>query len=215
MDWNEFINDWFPYHTAKYVGVIGWLNKVPKEPPQGVASRRQVLESWHRRVRNCSVDDAKAATDLLGTDGHPEPYGFDRHPEAITAICLGKKRQERSVQQGTSRTRIRNGHSEYTCNVCRDTGDITVWHPVSMQAARDGTLRDKAARGELYRVSVACAACDAFSPARYSEVVFDAARMLPVPTVVSLREGIDDLEEFVAERTQQRQTWTPDSVSDF
>jgi len=215
MYWDEFINEWFPYHTAKYVGVINWLNKVPKEPTQGVATRRQVLESWHRRIRNCSVEDAKNATDLLGTDGHPEPYGFDRHPEAIVAICLGEKRHARTAQQDTPRTRIRDGHSEYTCDVCHDTGDITVWHPKTMQAARDGELRHKAERGELYRMSVACAACDAFSPARYSEVQFDATRMLPTPHPEPLRTGIDELEEFVAARTQQRQTWTPDTVSDF
>jgi len=215
MDWDEFINEWFPYHSAKYVGVITWLNKVPKDQQPGIASRKQVLESWHRRVKNCSVDDAKEATDLLGTEGHPEPYGFDRHPEAIVAICLDKKRVERITNQSAPLTRIRGGHSEYTCSVCRDRGDVVVWHPKTMQAARDGTLRRKAERGELYRVSVACANCQAPSPARHSSadrIVFDPQRMLLASHIEPLREGLDELEEFVAARMEQRQQWTADSA---
>lgn len=208
MTQSEFC-EWLEYHKSKFTGIAQWLHRMPN---LGL-NRDDVMTSWYRTLSHCTLDAAKAATDLLGTDAEPEPKGWDRHPLAIASICRSARR---SAKPDAPRTRIRDGHAEYTCHICRDRGDIEVWHPKTMQAVRDGTIHEAARRGELYRVSVACASCSAPSPARRSEgrVVFDPARMLPVPEEGRLADHIDELEAFVAERYATVHTWTPEGALD-
>ena len=54
------------------------------------------MTSWFRTLKHCDIDDAKAATDLLGTDAEPEPKGWDRHPLAIAGICRGIRHETRT-----------------------------------------------------------------------------------------------------------------------
>jgi hypothetical protein len=79
-----------------------------------------------------------------------------------------------------------------------------------MQAARNGRVHQCAEQGELYRVSVACANCQAFSPARYAGIEFDPARMLPAPMV--LQDGLEELQRFVDARLVEQRTWSPDGA---
>jgi len=208
MTQSEF-RDWLAYHQAKFTGIAQWLHRMPK---LGL-SRDDVMSSWYRTLSNCSITDAKAATDLLGTDAEPEPKGWDRHPLAIAGICRGIRHETRTSKYDRPQRRIVDGHDAYECPVCRDRGEIVVWHPLTMRAAFQGKIAEAAARGELYRVSVSCAACQAWTPARRSEggVTFDPQKMLPVPAEGRLADHVDELVAFVSQRYEQLHTWDADT----
>src|SRR5574340_134248 len=130
MTQDEFY-EWVEYHKSKFTGIAQWLHRLPT---LGL-NRDDVMTSWYRTLSHCTLDDAKAATDKLGSDEEPEPKGWDRHPLAIAGIC--KQARRAAAPRHAPLTRIRDGHAEYTCHVCRDRGDIEVWHPKTMAAARD------------------------------------------------------------------------------
>ena len=208
MTQSEF-RDWLAYHQAKFTGIAQWLHRMPK---LGL-SRDDVMSSWYRTLSNCSITDAKAATDLLGTDAEPEPKGWDRHPLAIAGICRGMRHETRTSKYDKPQPRTVDGQAVYRCPVCCDRGDIEVWHPRTMRVAFQGKIAEAASRGELYRVSVSCAACQAWSPARRSEggVVFDPQKMLPVPDEGRLADHVDELVAFVSQRYEAMHTWNADT----
>jgi hypothetical protein len=205
--------DWLRYHKAKFPGLIRWSDNLPDEATESDPSRDDVMTSWFRTLSHCSLDDAKAATDLLGTDAEPEPKGWDRHPLAIASICRGLRHESRTSRYDRPQRRVVDGHDVYECPTCRDRGEIVVWHPLTMRAAFQGKIAEAASRGELYCVSVACAACRTWTPARRSEggVTFDPQKMLPVPSEGRLADHVDELVAFVSQRYEAMHTWDADN----
>jgi len=208
--------DWLRYHKAKFPGLIRWSDNLPDEATEASPSRDDVMTSWYRTLKHCDIADAKAATDLLGTDAEPEPKGWDRHPLAIAGICKSIRHEHRTSRYDRPQRRVVDGHDVYACPTCRDRGEIVVWHPLTMRAAFQGKIAEAASRGELYRVSVSCAACQAWSPARRSEggVVFDPQKMLPVPGEGRLADHVDELVAFVSQRYEAMHTWNADNSLD-
>lgn len=215
MDWNDF-QEWLRQHIARFPGIATWLQKFPVDTkPDGLMpTRREILDKWHSTLRHIPLWQAIQATDELGSDDWPAPHGYGEHPLTIAAICRGEKRAAaRSEPKMTPLPPIVDGEYAYRCPICRDTGAITVWHPRTMQAARDGILRREAALGRLYRVSVACANCETPSVCRRRDAItFDPRRMLPAPTLMNCDEALTELETFVQERERTKHDWDPDSA---
>lgn len=213
MTYEEF-RDWLSYHAAKFPGLLRWLAGFPQEATDQAPSQSDVMAAWYRSLKKCDATSAKEATDQLGSDEYPEPRGWERHPIVVANICRGDRRQQaRTEPRLRPIPRVVDGHSVYRCQVCRDTGAITVWHPRTMQASRDGTLRREAGIGRLYTCSVACAACDTPSVCRREDgLVFDPVRMLRAPSLLNGDEALAELEDFVACREETKHAWTPDSA---
>lgn len=196
MTTDEF-QRWMTYHQSKFTGVIKWLASFPDDSDdEYTVTRSSIATSWFTMLRSLDLDQAKLATDLMGNPDHPEPKGFDRHPQAILGICHGiKRRKAHELPNLPPLPKVVDGHAVYVCPECRDTGAITVWHPETMRAARDGTLEECARVGKLYSVSVGCPRCECPGVAR-GGIVFDPKRMIKAPSLLSDREALADLEQF-------------------
>jgi hypothetical protein len=185
---------WMTYHQSKFTGVMKWLASYPKDADdEYTVTRSSIATAWYTMLRPIDLEQAKLATDLMGNPDHPEPKGFDRHPQAILAICHVVKRRRAAEPQPTPK--VVDGHTVYVCPECRDTGAITVWHPTTMAAAKDGALQECSRIGKLYTVSVGCHLCQCWSVVR-GGIVFDPKRMIKAPLSLQDRDALAELERF-------------------
>ena len=173
---HEF-REWVEYHTAAFLGFGAKVAALPLTPTEGSPSRKQVLQSWLRTLRDVSLAEAKAATDKMAAMPEADlPKGFDRHPAKILQIVRG------SVKSGGWRHykphRV-DGQETFRCLHCRDTGIVSVWSERSLAAAVAGTL------GRHFTVSTIAVRCTCPPPTGHTwgygwmPHVFDPKQMLP------------------------------------
>jgi hypothetical protein len=168
---------WVEHHTAAFLGFGAKVAALPDVPRDGTPSRRQVLQSWYRTLRDVSLTDAKAATDKMAAMPEADlPKGFDRHPAKILQIVRGAVK---SSGWRPYKPRCVDGQETYRCLACRDTGIVSVWSERSLAAACDGTL------GQHFTVSTIAVRCTCPPPSGHTwgygwmPHVFDPKQMLP------------------------------------
>lgn len=192
--------EWISYHSSKFTGLAAWLDKLPS---LGL-SRDDVMASWFRTLSHCDLGSAKAATNLLGSDDHPEPRGWDRHPLAIASICRGKRKEDREREDRRGPKYAADGTPICKCQICQDWGVVHIYHPKTVNAFRrqPDLGRD--------RVTTAAARCSCNDTDHKDLLQYDAGQDLLAPVDYSTPEAIQRLREWCSiERRMADAEWTP------
>ncbi len=186
MTQREF-QEWLKYHRSGFTGLNNWLARLP-EPGyerEGEPSRQDVLKRWFFALKDVVLGDAVDATDAMFNGNLPEPKGWDRHPAAIRLHAL-RNRDKRSY-----RPQRVDGEETFDCPLCLDGGWVSVWHPKSMAAARQGRLGEP---NSCYTIAVACQC-----PAGKAGVLrYDENKMLRIDGCIHDEKEQNKLVEFMA-----------------
>lgn len=111
---------------------------------------RAVMREWYSVLQYTTATDAEAASKQLFSDKHPA--GFDAHPLEIARLA----RQAKNARQPHSRQwRYRGGVETFACPHCEDTGWVTCWSQLSMDAVRNGEDLDPT----IHRLCAVCCTC--------------------------------------------------------
>tara|TARA_R100000808_G_scaffold5696_1_gene17128 strand:+ start:2441 stop:3034 length:594 start_codon:yes stop_codon:yes gene_type:complete len=195
MTFDEF-KIWMLHHKKQFTSIADRL----KDP--------DTIQAWYRVVKAVPLEEAKQISDDMFSGVESPPKFFDSHPKAIRAIWNKRTYGESTTlmdDPDKPKEKIVDGEPVYTCIICHDFGDLSVWHPVAMRAAYDNTFeRSK----HIRKCTVACSCRYGQSKNKKRKspwLEFDKSRMLPFwgswPTEV------DRLHDFVQPTPTE---WTPD-----
>lgn len=122
--------DWEQRHFDAFPQTAEWM-----------AGRRDVAatrSAWQRALIDVELTDCRQATEafLRGEEEPPKtPQDWPRFIRRVALRLAGQRRRDRDRHRHSF-----DGEETFGCLMCQDTGLVTVWHPKSMQAARDGKL---------------------------------------------------------------------------
>lgn len=209
MTYDEFKNEWLPYHVAKFEGIVGWMRKLAGVISDGKigATRTDVMTSWHRTLARYSVEEAKTATDLMGGEEFPEPRGYYKHPLSIAHICKklrGGSGKPSKRQQGPRV--MSDGTESFTCPVCRDWGLVTIYHPKTVNQCRQAR---EIARRYVYTATARCSC----NERHHKDLLqYDPKLDLIAPVDYATDEALTALIDWCSiERRMQDAEWNPDA----
>jgi hypothetical protein len=167
---HEQFLEWYAHHRSAFPGIDAWLGRIDRAAKSEADLRSaDVLRGWRRVLADIELADAKRATDEMARGDIDEPRSFDGHAKAIRRSAKAS-RFERG--KGPGRVVWFDGERSVRCSVCGDAGLVIVFHPKSMQAARQGTLD----RLSSYSCGVACT-CEARARWPGVEIEFDERTM--------------------------------------
>lgn len=141
MNQNEF-NQWFQNYCAVAPSTRDFTTQVD---PSGLA----VLRVWFDILKDCTLEDAlRATTHMIA--GHEGNYYPNQIPAITLSLCNRFANERRPAMAPVP---MGSRAVPYECEVCSDTGMVTVWDNETMRGARNGTIEDR--RG-CYRTAVRC-----------------------------------------------------------
>ena len=128
---NDEFQSWYKHHVTLFTGVGSWLAKFPKHATDTSPSQREVLHAWYQQLRRLDLADAMAASDTMANKPESElPRGFDRHPQRVRELVVGRPRPEPP----------RRHDGAVRCRDCGDSGYVLCWHPTAIHAYLEGRL---------------------------------------------------------------------------
>ncbi len=166
---NDEFQRWFAHHRTCYPRIDAWLGRL-----KGEYDSKAVLRNWYKALQDVDLEDAMTATDAMFRGDFAEPREWDQHPSTIRKSAKGFAANRRTTTF-ESKPRFINGEPVYHCRDCLDQGLLTVWHPQSIKAMRDGTFGGTFTE---YTCAVRCT-CDAANKYRWIPHVFDDRKMVP------------------------------------
>lgn len=160
------------YHQAAFTGIGPWMARLDESPDEYAPSRKDVLAAWLKALGFVTLADAKLATDDMHSGREDAPAYFDHHPRCVAAIAAKRRRS-----RGSGTPKRINGQDTYRCLVCRDSGFVTCWHPVSLTALRaDGD-------GPWLTCAVRCTCAMGDDRKAASDFHYDAAKWLRIDPI--------------------------------
>ncbi len=124
MTRSEF-DEWLVYH----IGAFG-----PSLKKHVSQEGEDTLQHWFRAVKNLTLAEAKASTDIMHDDEDSRPRGWSLHPARVKRLALNVSTAQ---TRGYSTTqKFVDGELVYDCWKCQDTGRLTVYHSQSHQLMR-------------------------------------------------------------------------------
>jgi hypothetical protein len=126
MNQNEF-REWFAYHQTRFPAINDDLAKASVGPE--APKRKDILAAWASAMRDCTVTDAKDATDAIHSGREKKPFRVEDWPGAVAMLCrkyAASRREAKPVYHG--------GERAVRCRDCQDTGYVTCWHPRALAA---------------------------------------------------------------------------------
>ncbi len=103
---------WLTNHRAVFPGLSSWLGKLD--------NAADVLAKWRHFLLGVDFALAKNATDKLAMT--ETKVVFDRHPYWVLDFCRREGKSQESVK-----TFSRFGQKTNKCNICHDTGQVSVY----------------------------------------------------------------------------------------
>lgn len=128
MNSNEF-RDWMNYHIAAFPNVGAWFNDKDQVPDP-----RQTQQHWYNALRFVALDAAKKATDEMSANEDLIPQGRADHARRIKRIAAEIASQEYNERKHQKV----DGEEVFSCNLCQDTGFVSVYSTVTMEDAAKG-----------------------------------------------------------------------------
>jgi len=130
MTKDEF-NQWFEYHTSRFTSLKGRLES-------------ESLKAWFQCLRSVDFEEACKISDDMFSGVEDPPRWVDSHPRAIRAISNKRQYGEANTHREhpeKPRERFIDGQQVFDCAKCEDSGWLTAWHPIAVEAARKGVFK--------------------------------------------------------------------------
>ena len=122
MTSSEF-REWLELHQTLFPAVGVWL--------QGQSDKSLLLDEWAAVLRNVSFASCKAATRAI-LSGQCETKGHQGIPAAVRAWASELDAESRQ------QAKREPSHNPLLCELCGNTGAVSIWHPLLVRAVREG-----------------------------------------------------------------------------
>ena len=136
MNGTEF-DKWLDYHCNVQPSVANWVRGLPDQDT--------LLDSWAAGMADVPFADAKAATDMIVKGDVERPFPED--------TCRTVRRTALAMAVSRKNTQPQPEYDDRTCQLCRGTGMVTIWHPLTVRSIRTGCQTFQTASGAIRKVA--------------------------------------------------------------
>lgn len=129
-------SEWVEYHTACLPSVGSWI--------ANHHDQQRLFDSWSKALTDISLADACAATDAIVAGTVERPY-----PEETASVV-----RRFAVELSLSRRETKpepDGNGKW-CELCRNTGLVTIWHPLVCRGVLQAVDVFRGKDGNAFRV---------------------------------------------------------------
>lgn len=126
--------EWWNYHASVVSSVASWVDS--RDDPDVVHS------AWMQAMDGVRLEDAIAGTNAIVSGAIERPF-----PEETPAV-IRRYAAELALSRRPRREPESTGHS---CELCRETGFVTIWHLLIARAVIQGARQFKSPSGEIFK----------------------------------------------------------------
>ena len=123
MNHDQFLQ-WLKYHQVAMPGFEAYLEHLP--------DKEATLDVWCDVMADVPLEDAKQASRMVASGEIPRPFPGD------TVAVVRRAAKDLMANQTQAGIPSDLDGPRGLCKLCRNTGLVTVWHPLTVRAVRTG-----------------------------------------------------------------------------
>jgi hypothetical protein len=196
---NSELDNWLRHHSASFPAFAQWYHRQP--------NRGDIKGVWERIMADVTLADAIRITDQMASGDMEPPRGFGDHARAVRLAAKGI-----AAKRVKSTRRVIDGVPTFACRDCEDSGQLLVFHPLSMREMEEHDFKREYLLHIRRALPVICD-CEAGQIIKVEwPPRLDRRKM--VPATGGIDEMFDRLKSFIEEwkvrRTEHAPTYSPE-----